>query len=358
MDEKKLITNQDECFPSTDEQALALEKLKNRGNTNCQELETALAVAIDRGCIKHGKSHNNLKKKSIADIRNLNESTNSLFIGTNRDRLKSSINIASPSISLEQSTKPRRQIHTSSTTFSDERIRKMAMRAQCVVGVKEKASIVMALLQKGGQLGNILAAPLVNKEVKLAIREIECKKRKRKTRDFNARRKDLEKTRLENIMNKSTELRKIRLKEMALKERNKYRIDQCLILLTSLGSRMQNMNSALKRHRFVTERDRRQNQASHQITAHLRLYIRRKRRSQIHWATHTLCTHFVQKIQIWRELRRNDSCDVIIDFLHALEELNKFHGCLSLVSDDLLWAWGMNDNTAIILTSFPFVLLS
>eukprot|EP00814_Leptocylindrus_danicus_P019653 CAMPEP_0116022294 /NCGR_PEP_ID=MMETSP0321-20121206/10902_1 /TAXON_ID=163516 /ORGANISM="Leptocylindrus danicus var. danicus, Strain B650" /LENGTH=610 /DNA_ID=CAMNT_0003493339 /DNA_START=1135 /DNA_END=2967 /DNA_ORIENTATION=- len=327
---------------STDDQRLALEELKNRGKSNCQELESALADAIDRRCLMHQRPLYNFKKSSDIDIQNLNQSADVHFlltspIGSDHDRLERDSGAPLPYVSPEQSATSRHPKHTSNAAFSEQRMRKMAETARNEADVNVKASIVMMLLQKGGQLGNILAAPLVNKEVKSAMREIECKKRKRKAKDFNKRRKDLEKTRLENIMNKSTELRKVRLKEMALKERNRYRTDQCLLLLASLGSRMQHMSSALKRHRFTTQRDRRQNQASHQITAHLRLYIRRKRRRQIQWATHTLCTRFVQKIQRWRELRRNDSCDVIIDFLHGLKDLNKFHGCLTLLNRGKQW---------------------
>ena len=147
----------------------------------------------------------------------------------------------------------------------------------------------------------------------------------------------MEEERINRLMNGKSELRKLRIKEMAEKERLILEKSHAMLLLTILGSRMQKFEDALVHFRVKANRDKRQNEAANLITANIKMYVYRKRRNRIRWAIGVICSQFRRRIRESALKRRHNSCDIIVDFVKSIQRINTFHGCLNLLIRGKEW---------------------
>lgn len=223
------------------------------------------------------------------------------------------------------------------TSLSREKLIELSNRAKIESDLSEKAAILIELTKIGGPLGNKLAAPLMDKATREKMRNVQALRRQNNVHDFQQRRRKLEEEHIEKIISNSAELRKARIKEMALDERRKLLQTQCLLLLVLLSSRTYKLTQLLSSFRELEKRNRVQDESARLITANIRLYVYRKRRKRIKWATSILCLHFVSKLRRWSFKRKQESCEIILDFLLSVKCINTFHGCMNLLIRGKEW---------------------
>jgi len=220
---------------------------------------------------------------------------------------------------------------------SNEKLRQIFNDAQNEKDVKKRAHLILGLVEQGGRLGNQLAVSLIDAHVKAAINEIKTHQKRLKLEEIKRRREEIEAKRIETIMESSSELRRMRLKNMATKERSILIKSQSLLLLTYLGVRIMKMQTVLVKYRKQKTDAQLKNGSATLITSQIRLFVRRKKRKRIEWAKCVLskCLMIYHKQRMFQ--RKVESCTIISDFLESLNRISTFNGCMKLLIRGKEW---------------------
>jgi len=220
---------------------------------------------------------------------------------------------------------------------SHEKLRQIFNDAQNERDVKKRAHLILSLVEQGGRLGNQLAASLMDAHVKTAICEIKTHQKRLKLEEIKRRREEIEAKRIEAIMESSSELRRMRLKNMATKERSKLIKSQALLLVTYLGVRVMKMQTVLVKYRKKKTDAQLKNSSATLITSQIRLFVRRKKRKRIEWAKCVLRKYLMiyHKQRMFQQMV--ESCTIISDFLESLNRISTFNGCMKLLIRGKEW---------------------